>query len=627
MKKTFTLFLFLCFASIFVGAQNNYYWIKFKDKSNNPYSLSHPNQFLSQPSVDRRITQHLSLDSTDLPITEKYIDSIRPFVNELKHRLKWSNLVVAKVENIILTHSVLKTDTVFRIDTFHTSYHVVYLHHNTVSTSPYHVDYDTLVLTRIDSTYDTTAHAGAYIIHDSLFLNDVIAQNSFDSILQFPFVDSIGGIEFLPTRALRNKFSNEEAFTVDQHITYPSKYGAAYHQINMLNADLLHQMGYRGSGIIIAMMDNGFHNVGTNPGFDSVHTRILSTWDYVNNEADVYDEGDHGAQTFSCIGANVSDKYIGTAPGASFVLNHTEDNTAEWIMEEYNWQAAAEASDSAGANVFTTSLGYTEFNGGIGSHRYKDLTGDKTVITHAGNMAFNKGILVLNSAGNDGGGAWLHVGAPADGDEVLAIGAVDSAERVTSFSSRGPNFAGRVKPDICAQGSRSAVIDAFSFIKTSDGTSFSCPIMAGCVASLWSAFPEKSAKDIRDAIMISADNFWTPDSLHGYGIPNFYNAYLLLKTNYNEKILRVEGEMVVYPNPFSNELNISMYNNNPRDGVSHKIEIFNLLGQSIFSREVYLRESTFEIVQLDMVKQLETGEYILRVDSDKNNSYRVVKLR
>ncbi len=627
MKKNILIVFLLCASVISLWSQKNYYWVKFKDKNKNLHSLSNPSQFLSQRSIDRRNIQHLELDSTDLPITEKYVDSIRPFVNELKHRLKWSNLVIAKIESVILTDSVFKTDTIFRTDSFNTSYHLSYLQNNTISTSPYHINYNTSVSVRVDSTYDSIAHSGIFMIRDSLFLNDIVVENRFDSIKQFPFVDSIGGIDFFPSRALHKKFTDEEAFTVDQHISYPSKYGAAYHQINMLNADLLHQMSYKGSGIVIAMMDNGFHNAGSNPGFDSVHNRILSTWDYVNNEANVYNEGDHGAQTFSCIAANVPGKYIGTAPNASFILNHTEDNNAEWVMEEYNWAAAAESSDSAGADIFTTSLGYTTFDGGIGSHVYKDLAGDKTVITHAGNMAYKKGILVLNSAGNEGGSGWLHISAPADGDDVLAIGAVDSAEKVTGFSSRGPNFAGRVKPDICAQGSRSSVIDANYFIAANNGTSFSCPIMAGCVASLWSAFPDKSAKDIRDAVMISADNFWTPDSLHGYGIPNFYNAYLLLKTNYNQNILRTDDKLVVYPNPCSNVINVAIHNSDLVNGVSHKIEIFNLLGQCILNREVYLRESTFEIVELDIVKQLEAGEYILRFDRDKDNSFRVVKMK
>ncbi len=551
MKNIIALFCLFSFTSISLSAQNNYYWIKFKNKNNNPYSLSNPSAFLSFQAIQRRTVQQLSLDSTDLPITETYIDSILPFVDELKHRLKWINAVVVKLNTL----------------------------------------------------------------------------ENLDSIKELSFVDSIGGIEFFPSRALHDKFETEEAFTVDQHIIYPNKYGAAYHQINMLNADLLHQMGYSGSGITIALMDNGFRNVGTTPAFDLSRGRIVSTWDFVNNEADVYNEGDHGAQTFSCISANLPDRFIGTATEASYILNHTEDNSAEWVMEEYNWEAAAEASDSAGANVFSTSLGYTTFDDGVGSHEYKDLTGDKTVITHAGNMAFKKGILVLNSAGNEGAGSWFRVNAPADGNDVLAVGAVDSVENVSSFSSRGPNFAGRTKPDFCTQGSKSAVVASNGFISTSSGTSFSCPIAAGCVASLWSAFPDKKATDIRDAIMISCDNFWTPDSLVGYGIPNFYNAYLFLKTNYNDRILRVEGEMIVYPNPFNTDLNISMYNTNPRDGVAHKIEIFNLLGQQIFSREVYLRSATFEIVQLDIVKQLAAGEYILRVDGDKNNSYRVVKAK
>lgn len=550
MKKTIVILSLFWVVFSTLKSQNNYYWVKFKDKNNSPYSLNNPNQFLSSRSVDRRITQHLLLDSTDLPITEKYIDSIRPFLTELKHRLKWLNVVVVKID----------------------------------------------------------------------------VPEYLDSIRHFSFVDSIGGIEFFPARSLTNKFSGEHLVELNQTASYATPYGAAYQQINMLNADLLHQMGFNGKGKIIALFDNGFHNVGTNPAFNAVRNNIFNTWDYVNNEADVYNEGDHGAQTFSCIGASISDKYLGTAPTASFILNHTEDNSAEWIMEEYNWEAAAEVSDSAGADIFSTSLGYTTFDDGTGDHYYQDLTGDKTVITHAGNMAYKKGIVVLNSAGNEGGAPWHYISSPADGDDVLAIGAVDSAERVTNFSGRGPNFAGRIKPDICARGAKSAVVNSLGFIANSDGTSFSCPIMAGCFASLWSAFPDRSAQDIRDAVMISADNFWTPDNNHGYGIPNFYNAYWLLKTNYNEKIIYGNDGVTIFPNPFFDELNVSLYATD-LNKTSHKIEIFNLIGELLLSHDVFLAEGTFQLLRLDEVKQLQTGEYLVRLDGEKKNTYRVVKLK
>ncbi len=625
MKKQISLLLLIGF-SLSVFCQRNYYWIKFKDKNNNSYSLNNPQQFLSQRSVDRRTIQHLHLDSTDLPLTQKYVDSISPFIDELKHRLKWANLVVVKVENVIHTETVLRTDTVFRTDTFHTTFHYTYQHHNTIASSLNRTDFDTLITYQADSVYDSVAHAGVFIIRDSFFLNDVVFRNQFDSLKQLSFIDSIGGIEFLPARALQKQSKFEDINPIDQHITYPSKYGAAYHQINMLNADLLHQMGYRGDGMVIGVMDNGFKNVNTNPAFDSARTKILSTWDYVNNEANVYNEGDHGATAFSCIGSNLPNKYIGTAPEAGFILSHTEDNGHEWVMEEYNWEAAAEAADSAGANIFSTSLGYTDFDANTGNHMYADLTGDKTVMTHAGNMAFKKGILVLNSAGNEGDKAWHYISAPADGDDVLAIGAVDSTEKVTNFSGRGPNSNGRIKPDICAQGLNSAVVNTNYSIGTSNGTSFSCPIMAGCVASLWSAFPDKSAADIRDAIMISSNHFWTPDNVHGYGIPNFYNAYLFLKTNYNSDILRFSNDVMVYPNPFTNELNVSLFNSDSV-GQTHTIEIFNLLGQKVFSEDLFIRGENFGSLQVDLAKSFRAGEYILRVDRDKNRTQRIIKVK
>ena len=238
----------------------------------------------------------------------------------------------------------------------------------------------------------------------------------------------------------------------------------------MLNVDLLHQMGYKGEGITLSVMDNGFYNTDNIRAYDSVRNRIIGTWDFVNNEANVYNDGSHGENVLSCIAGNLPDKFIGTAPDANFYLLTTEDNSAEWVMEEYNWAAAAEYADSAGVQIFSTSLGYTTFNNDVGNHTYADLTGDKTVITHAANMAFGKGILVLNSAGNEGANSWHYVSAPADGDSVLAIGAVDSAEAVANFSGRGPTLAGRIKPDIMAQGQNAYVANTAGSITTESGT-------------------------------------------------------------------------------------------------------------------------------------------------------------
>ncbi len=552
MKKLLLVSLFSAFCiCLFSQANSNlFYWIKFKDKSHNPYTVNNPSQFLSQKSIERRANQDIAIDSTDLPLTPAYIDSIAPFITNLVHRLKWFNIAVVEIDDTINATSIT------------------------------------------------------------------------NSIKQFSFVDSIAPIAFFPYKLYLNKF--ETVHAVNQQIVYPNTYGASYHQISRLNADLLHQLGYRGQGIILSMMDNGFYNADTIAAFDSVRPRILATWDFVHNQQNVYTDGGHGTSTFSCIAANLPGHYLGTAPDANFFLLQSEDNDAEWVMEEYNWAAAAEMADSGGAQIFSTSLGYTVFNNGIGSHTYADLNGNKTIITQAGNIAFSKGILVITSAGNEGNSSWHYIAAPGDGDSILTIGAVDDIDTIASFSSRGPNSAGRIKPDVCSQGLNSAVIATDGTVTASSGTSFSCPIMAGCAASLWSAFPEKSAKEIKEAIIVSADRFWSPDNNYGYGIPNFYNAYLLLKTGYNGNILHINDDVAVYPNPFSNQLNVSLYSS---EGKNHTIEIFDLSGRKVLSKQIYIRANTFEILNIYEVSSLAAGEYILRYDTQKKYSHRIIKAK
>lgn len=464
------------------------------------------------------------------------------------------------------------------------------------------------------------------IVHKLKWINTVViavTDSTFspDSIAQFSFVDSLNKIEFPPSRSSKEKFEVVEP-VVNQNYVYPNKYGIAYSQANMLNTDLLHQLGYRGDGITMAVMDNGFNNVNNIKGFDSIRTRILGTWDFVHNDGDVYVGGGHGTNVLSCIGGNIRNMYLGTAPDASFYLLQSEDDGAEWIMEEFNWAAAAEWADSAGAQLFSTSLGYTDFDDGIGDHTYADLTGDKAVMTHASNMAFDKGILVINSAGNEGANSWHYISVPADGDKVMAVGAVDSAEVIAAFSSRGPRPDGRIKPDVCAQGVRSGVITASGDIGFSGGTSFSCPTLAGSAASLWGAFPDKTAKEIFDAIMISCDRFWTPDNDYGYGIPNFYNAYLLLKSNYNDKIFAPEYGITVYPNPSSKELYVRVFH--PQEVVNF-IELTDMLGRKVLTQEVFIRDHTYELVNIEGYSNLPAGKYLLRVNGDKKKTVKIVK--
>jgi hypothetical protein len=543
MKNFFALLLFLQISPIF--SQQNYYWIKFKDKSNSTFSFERPNEFLSQKAVERRRVQNIEIDHFDLPITPSYIAGVLPFVTKLKHQLKWFNIAIVKIDLV----------------------------------------------------------------------------ENIDSIRQLPFVDSIALIEYLPARSFKNKFE-EQYYPVDQNLTFPNKYGTAFRQIEMLNGDLLHQLNHTGQGKTIAVMDNGFYNVDTISAFNYIRPRILYTHDFVNNESNVYNDGSHGTNVLSCIGGSVEGKFLGTAPDANYFLMVTEDDNAEWVMEEYNWAAAAEWADSAGADIFSTSLGYTNFDNDRGSHQFSDLDGNKTVITYAGNLAFSRGILVVTSAGNEGSGAWYHISAPADGYNILAIGAVDTTRRIASFSGRGPNSSGRIKPDVCALGIRSAVVTNTGNLAFSGGTSFSCPILAGCAASLWSAFPDKTSREIYDVILASGDRLGAPNNDYGFGIPNFYNAYLYLKTDFNDKVLKMNDNITVFPNPFSNELYASLYNDS---STLYRLEIFDFNGEKVVDKEIFVRQFSFDVIPFEEATKLLPGQYLLRLNGDKKKTFRLVK--
>ena len=320
----------------------------------------------------------------------------------------------------------------------------------------------------------------------------------------------------------------------DYNNNYPKEndpYGAGRNQIEMLNGDILHRMGYDGSGMMVAVLDGGFTNVDIMPFFDTLraNNRLLTSADFVDNDDYAYESSSHGSQVLSTMASNLPGMFIGTAPGATYVCVKTEEIGSELPIEEDNFVAGLEFADSLGADVVNSSLGYTTFDVRSMNHRYKDMNGTTSRASIGTDIAFEKGILVVVSAGNEGNGRWKYIGVPADATNALAVGATDSFGDRVSFSSQGPTFDGRIKPEVMARGGRTAVASLYSYkVSASDGTSFASPVMAGMVTSLWQAFPEKSNKEIKTAIEQSGDNYNAPDNQNGYGVPNFYKAYQIL---------------------------------------------------------------------------------------------------
>jgi hypothetical protein len=405
-------------------------------------------------------------------------------------------------------------------------------------------------------------------------------------------------------------------------------YGAGTRQATMIRANALHQKGYWGDGVIIAMMDAGFLNADSNTYMKQTFEagKVLYAWNFVFGNSDVYHSpqaDSHGAWTFSCIAANVPHQMVGTAPNASFVLFQTEDERSETIVEEYNWAAAAEVADSLGASVFSTSLGYTTFDqsDSADDHTYADMTGHTTPIAKAVNRAASKGILVINSAGNEGAAAWHYIATPGDADSGVTVGAVAPSGQIAGFSSRGPNSSGEVKPDICAEGGPAYMVSVISTIQTSNGTSFSCPIAAGAFACLREAFPSAPAMVIVDAVRKSCNQYTRPDGSYGYGIPDFGDAYDRLKAIYPQDTLAYVTSTRVFPNPFLNTFKVVM-TDLLMDSVN-SAELYDYSGQKVWSGSAHSITFVNNIWEIAPPANLAAGVYVLSIN--KTRKYRLVK--
>lgn len=296
----------------------------------------------------------------------------------------------------------------------------------------------------------------------------------------------------------------------------------------MLNGLKLHEAGFRGDGMLIAIVDGGFMNVNRIGYFKNVN--IIGQRDFAYPyTANLYDLPDHGTMVLSDIGANVDSLFVGTAPHASFLLLRSEDGDHESLVEEDYWAQAVEYADSVGADVINSSLGYSKFDDKSTNHKYREQDGKTTLISRTASMVAGKGMILVNSAGNEGSRPWKRTNCPADATNILAVAALTADSVNANFSSVGPSFDGRVKPDVGAQGYKSTVIDGSGVIGTANGTSFAAPITCGMVACLWQALPHKTAVEIMDLVRRSADRASYPDNVYGYGVPDYWKAYLMGK--------------------------------------------------------------------------------------------------
>lgn len=304
-------------------------------------------------------------------------------------------------------------------------------------------------------------------------------------------------------------------------------YGKNDSQIRLLQGHRLHQIGLSGKDMMIAIIDGGFKNVNRIPAFQLID--ICGYQDFVSPASpNIFAETDHGTKVLSTMAINTPYFYIGTAPKASYWLLRSEDQQTEQEVEEDYWTMAAEFADSVGCDLINSSLGYHEYDHPWMSHQLRHLDGHTAFVSRSASLLASKGIILVNSAGNSGMSPWKKIGVPSDADNILTVGAItaDEPRHIAPFSSVGPSQDGRIKPDVVAIGAPAFLVNGRGVMIEDMGTSFSAPTVCGLAACLWEGLPEKSAIEIINLIRQNSDNYDHPDNIYGYGIPDFWRAYM-----------------------------------------------------------------------------------------------------
>lgn len=524
----------------------NRYWVQFTDKNDSQYSVSRPEEFLSQRAIERRAKYNIAVDELDIPVNQSYIDAV--------------------------------------------------------------------------------AGCGAEILNPSKWLNGVTIRTFDESVL-----DDINALEFVSEvracvdepvkKEIKDKFYFENIrYEIEGRNICDNYYGYAYPQINQLNGIAVHQAGFTGEGVLIGICDGGFAGADNIAVFAAARDegRLLGTRDFVRGGTDVFNESAHGTAVWGLIGGKIENTYVGTAPDAMFYLCRTEDVGTENVIEEYNWVSGVELLDSIGADIMNSSLGYITFDDPLMNHTYNEMDGKTSVATIGAEIACSRGIMVVNSAGNEGsvGNAWRWMGVPADGENVFTVGAVNVNGVRAEFSSIGPTSDNRIKPDVMAHGQDVYVTGSMNdWFSPGSGTSFSSPVTCGMTACLMQAMPQKSPAEVRDCIRRAGNRSDNPDSFYGYGIPDYMEALNLLSISETQNTSDLC--MKIYPNPSNGVIFVDF-------GVEgdKNVQVFDVLGKMIYNVDIQDDDSKIQ----DFLTNLSSGVYLVKMTSEsQNETLKVVK--
>lgn len=434
---------------------SNVYKLRLVLKDKGQYTtgpLSNPTVFLSAKALQRRQKQAISIDESDLPISNDYLQEISRMGGTIVAKSKWLKTVSVHINDGALLHKYKALPFV------------------------------------ADAKVVWAKRSNAYQV---------------------------------PSGSWSFPGSNATAPPNITISTDNSVYGPAYENIKQNKGNILHESGFKGRNIAIAVIDAGYKDVDKNTLLNNVH--LLGAKSFIYEKPNPFFMDEHGVAVLSIIAGAQPALYVGAAPEASYLLLTSEDNTDEFPVEEDYYVNALEYADSAGVDIINTSLGYKEYQLPGANNTFEILNGATAHASRGVSMAFSKGILVVVAAGNDGS----FVGSPADSPGALTIGMTDATGAVVTASSRGVTVDGRIKPDIIARGAGAYRITSVNTIATGTGTSFATPVVTGMAACLWQAFPNLTSRQIRAIILQSSDRYATPALPYGYGLPDMQKAYSL----------------------------------------------------------------------------------------------------
>ncbi len=459
------------------------------------------------------------------------------------------------------------------------------------------------------------ADCGAEIINPSKWLNGVSVHVTDPSVIEaINALDCVMTVRNCPNdlkaQEQKERWLANEMKPAASTRSSKGFYGGAEDQVKQLNVDVLHDMGFDGTGVIIAVLDGGFEGAENTSCFDNMREegRLLGTRDFVYGSNSVYTQSTHGTSCLSTMGAYDPNNMVGTAYKASYYLIHTEDGDSENIIEEYNWVSGAEYADSLGVDVCSTSLGYITFDMSQWDHPYQHYDGKTAPMSIGAEIAASRGMICMNAAGNEGDGTCT-LGIPADAEHIVTVGAVNAAGDRASFSSVGPTYDGRIKPDVMAMGEGTYVASGYGSwwpYYNGNGTSFATPVLAGAVACLRQARPYSSVQEICDALRACGNRAENPDSKYGYGIPDFSQALELLKVE--EHSVAANEIINVYPNPSQGEVKVAL-----KEGAKADVTVYDITGRQLYTYTFNgLNHTTLE----NYLNALGTGVYFINAVSE-----------